>query len=99
MNAGDPVGVSALVESSKRQCEADFHYLDALADTARLLHVNSDDFGYSERELKAAFHEANVDIDAMWRRRHPQKNGLSLGKIAGVLAYGLSSTLRIFRLD
>jgi len=65
-------------------------YVDVLSDTAQFLHMDSDDYGYSERELKAAFHEAGLDIDAMWRRRRPQKNGLSQGKIGGVLAYRLS---------
>jgi hypothetical protein len=90
MNAGDPVGAARWLSHPNVNAKLTSHYIDALADTARLLHLNANDFGYSERELKAAFHEANVDIDAMWRRRGPQKNGLSLGKIAGVLAYRLS---------
>jgi hypothetical protein len=65
-------------------------YIDTLAETARLLHLGAEDFGYSERELRGAFEEAELDVVALWKRRRPERNGLSVGKIAGVLAYRLS---------
>ncbi|HYI73062.1 MAG TPA: hypothetical protein VEX87_25130 [Skermanella sp.] len=44
---------------------------------------------YSERELRLALDEADVDLAAMFSRRRPV-NGISAGKIAGIIAFRLS---------
>ena len=43
----------------------------------------------SERELRLALDEADVDLTAMFNRRRPA-NGISAGKIAGIIAFRLS---------
>lgn len=43
---------------------------------------------YSERELRLALDEADIDLTALFRRRQPA-DGLSPGKIAGIIAFRL----------
>lgn len=64
-------------------------YTDSLARAARHFKVDIGHVDFSKRELRLALEEAEIDVEALLRRRSP-KDGVSLGKIAGVYAYRLS---------
>lgn len=75
------------------------YYVDVLADTAKKLHIPNSEYGYSESELSAAFREADIDIVAISLRRKPFRKGISISKIAGMIAYRLSRHKVVYLLD
>lgn len=75
------------------------YYLNVLSDTADKLHIPSYSFGYSESELAAAFREADIDIVAISLRRKPFRKGISISKIAGMIAYRLSRHKIVYLID
>jgi hypothetical protein len=64
-------------------------YVEALAEAARAFQFKLSDLDYSEAELAYALDEADIDLGALLERRS-REDGLSDGKIAGVIAYRLS---------
>ncbi|MBC7950525.1 MAG: hypothetical protein H7Z12_01720 [Rhodospirillaceae bacterium] len=65
------------------------NYTDSLARVVRHFRVDLAAVDFSKRELRLALEEAEIDVEALLRRRSP-RNGVSLGKVAGVYAYRLS---------
>ena len=65
------------------------NYTDSLARVARHFKVDLDAIDFSKRELRLALEEAEIDVEALLRRRSA-KLGISAGKVAGVYAYRLS---------
>lgn len=65
------------------------NYTDSLARVARHFKVDLGGIDFSKRELRLALEEAEIDIEALLRRRSTTY-GVSIGKIAGVYAYRLS---------
>jgi hypothetical protein len=65
------------------------NYTDSLARVARHFKVDLTCVEFSKRELRLALEEAEIDVEALLRRRSAT-HGVSLGKVAGVYAYRLS---------
>lgn len=65
------------------------NYTDSLAKVARYFTIDLATIDFSKRELRLALEEAEIDVEALLRRRSPT-DGVSLGKIGGVYAYRLS---------
>lgn len=64
-------------------------YVDRLVQACRVLKVPMHQVSYSESELRRALDEADIDLQAMFERRS-RADGISPGKVAGILAYRLS---------
>lgn len=65
------------------------NYTDSLARVGRHFAIDLGSISFSKRELRLALEEAEIDVEALLRRRSPS-DGVSLGKVAGVYAYRLS---------
>jgi hypothetical protein len=64
-------------------------FAQTLMRVCRHFGYDYDDVSYSERELRLALEEAEIDVQALLNRRS-RENGVSEGKLAGVYAYRLS---------
>ena len=64
-------------------------YVTRLLRACRILGVPKHSVSYSEPELRGALDEADVDLKAMFDRRS-RADGISPGKVAGIVAYRLS---------
>lgn len=64
-------------------------YVTRLASACRVLRIPLFQVSYSEAELRRSLDETDIDLQAMFNRRS-RTNGISLGKISGILAYRLS---------
>jgi hypothetical protein len=93
---GSPAAESSPINFETRQQILN-GYVESLAKACRVLKVPLNEVDYSERELKLALDESDIDIKALFARRF-RHNGISEGKIAGVLAYRLSR-FKIVHLD
>lgn len=85
--ADGTVGQPAIPDEARRRILSE--YVTSLAGACRTLRIPLADAEYSERELTLALHEADIDLHAMFARRC-RKDGISKGKIAGIVAYRLS---------
>jgi hypothetical protein len=65
------------------------NYATSLIHACKTVKLGFPHASYSERELRLALDEADVDLTAMFNRRRPV-NGISAGKIAGIIAFRLS---------
>ncbi|MBF0304988.1 MAG: hypothetical protein HQL41_04990 [Alphaproteobacteria bacterium] len=65
------------------------NYVDSLSRVCRHFKVAIDEANYSECELRLALEEAEIDVEALIKRRSPE-DGVSIGKVAGAYAYRLS---------
>lgn len=83
MNSDIPVSLANI------RREITSNYTDSLERVVRHFRVNPCDVNFSKRELRLALEEAEIDVQALLRRRSP-RDGVSLGKVAGVYAYRLS---------
>ncbi|UEM02204.1 hypothetical protein JL101_019675 [Skermanella rosea] len=63
-------------------------YARSLINACRTVRLEFSLVSYSERELRLALDEADIDLTALFRRRQPA-DGLSPGKIAGIIAFRL----------
>src|SRR5687768_13864063 len=92
---GSPAAESSPINFETRQQILN-GYVESLAKACRVLKVPLNEVDYSERELKLALDESDIDIKALFAdikalfARRFRHNGISEGKIAGVLAYRLS---------
>jgi hypothetical protein len=77
------------VQSSRTRHQILNIYAKSLIDACKTLKLEFRHASYSERELKLALDEADVDLKAMFNRRRPS-DGISEGKIAGIFAFRLS---------
>ena len=77
------------VLSSRTRHQLLDNYATSLIHACKTVKLAFPHASYSERELRLALDEADVDLTAMFNRRRPV-NGISAGKIAGIIAFRLS---------
>jgi len=63
-------------------------YARSLINACKTVGLEFKSASYSERELRLALDEADIDLTAMFKRRCPPE-GLSPGKMAGIIAFRL----------